>query len=157
MDDRQLIFEHPKNQGILECLQVIGQFTRGPLSCHPSEAEDPYYLLGTHPDLVEVLWDKLTVEIPVDTRWILHARPVLIHPGTKIIFAFATGTQTYALRIPAGLRPEANAEDASQQYKYADGTIFDLAECDPDWIFGGNIPDEARLCLVAFQAAGEPR
>jgi hypothetical protein len=155
MQDRDPIFDNPQNQGILRCLRDIGCNWRGPRSCPPLEREDPYYYLGTHPDLVEQLWDNFTTSIPVDTRWVLHGRPVLVHPESKVIFAFANGTHTYAFRIPERVREEAVAASARQQYKYPDGSVFDLANYDEDWIFGGSIRDEDRLCLIAFRAAGD--
>jgi hypothetical protein len=153
MAETDSIFQHSVNKGILECLKYLGRHWRGPLSCHPSEAHDPYYQLGTHPDLVEKLWDKLTVNIPLDTRWVLFARPVLVHPETGVIFAFATGTQTYALRVPENLRREVIAEQVKQQYRYPDGHALDLTRYDPDWIFADNIANEAAICLLAFQSA----
>lgn len=157
MDKIDLIFKNPVNQGILDCLQYLGRNWRGPLSCHPSEAHDPYYHLGTHPDLVEKLWDKLTVEIPMDSTWVLHSRPVLVHPETSVIFAFATGTHTYAFRVPESQRDEEIAAQLKQQYRYPDGRILDLTQYDSDWIFAGLMAREERLCLTAFQAAAEAR
>ena len=155
MDDDDRIFQQPANKGILDCLRYLGRGWKGPLSCHPSETDDPYYELGTHPDLVEVLWDKLTANIPIDTRWVIHGRPVLVHPETSTIFAFATGTHTYAFRIPFELRQKAKAAHASQQYKYPDGSVLDLTKYDADWVFGRIIDDEEELCLTAFQSAGD--
>jgi hypothetical protein len=68
---------------------------------------NPYCDLGTHPDLVARLWDELTVRLPAGCRWIVHGAPVLARPSSGIIFAFAEGTHTYALRLPAKERDEA--------------------------------------------------
>jgi hypothetical protein len=91
----------------------------------------------------------------MDCRWVLHGRPVLVHPETRLIFAFATGTHTYAFRAPVELREKANTAHASQQYEYPDGKVLDLAQYDLDWIFGGDIDNEEGLCLLAFQFAGD--
>ena len=157
MDDRDPIFQQPTNLGILDCLRHLGRHWKGPLSYHASDTHDPYYQLGTHPDLVEMLWDKFPARIPIDPRWILHGKPVLVHPATSIIFAFATGTHTYAFRIPAELRESAKATHASQHYRYPDGNVLDLTQYNADWIFGGNIHNEEELCLTGFQAAGDAR
>ena len=153
MKDKEHIFTQTANQGILECLQHITRNWKGPLSAPPDDVEDPNYTLGTHPDLVEKLWDKLPSRIAMDCRWIVHARPVLVHPETREIFAFATGTHTYAFRVPLQLREGDIVEHASQEYVYTDGSILDLKQYDADWIFGGNFNDEEKLCLIAFQEA----
>jgi hypothetical protein len=154
MDINNRILGHPANQGIIACLKHIARNWRGPLSCHPSEAYDPYYHLGTHPDLVERLWDKLTVKISVDCRWVLHARPVLIHPETGIVFAFATGTHTYALRIPQAFRPQSLLAKAGHRYEYPGGKVLELSEYDGDWFFGGRFEGEEEICFLAYQSAG---
>ena len=148
---KERIFFQIMNQGILECPRDIGRNWKGPRSSHPDKVEDPCYTLGAHPDLVEKLWDKLTSRIGMDCRWVLHARPVLVHPETGVIFAFATGTHMYAFRVPAQLREEAGVTQATQEYHYSDGSVLDLKQYDADWIFGGNIDNEVELCLKAFR------
>jgi hypothetical protein len=155
MDNSDHILRHPTNQGILDFLRHIVHDWMDQPSCHPSAVQDPYYTLGTHPDLVELLWDKLTIKIPLDCRWVLLGRPVLVHPEKRIVFAFATGTHTYAFRIPTVLRQEGYAWQASQQYRYSGDRVLDLTQYDADWIFGGDIKDEVEVCFKAFESAGD--
>src|SRR6476469_2042727 len=101
-------FTNPANAGILRHLQ------RGPscsvahdlAACSPESVDDPYMNLGTHPDLMSRLWDEITTALPVRCNWVVYGAPVLVRPDTGIIFAFAGGTHTYALRLP----PEQRAE-----------------------------------------------
>src|SRR5438093_2759038 len=58
------------------------------------------YNLGTHPELVERLWDELTVKLPVKCEWVVYGTPILVHLETGIIFSFAVGTHTYTMRLP---------------------------------------------------------
>ena len=91
-----------------------GIFERGPSAsvaygspaCSPESVQDPYIHLGTHPELVSRLWDRITSALPVRCNWVVYGAPVLVRPDTGIIFAFAGGTSTYALRLPPKQRAE---------------------------------------------------
>src|ERR1700737_598622 len=63
--------------------------------------------LGTHPDLVTRLW-KLNEALPEDCRWVVYGRPALVHPLSGTIFAYASGTLGYAIRLPEPCRGEAD-------------------------------------------------
>lgn len=147
------ILSNPANQGILACLKHLTRNWKGPMSCHPSKTHDPYYQLGTHPDLVQRLWDTLTVALPADCRWVLHSRPVLVHPETGTVFAFATGSQTYAFRIPLDHRPPPELADVIYTHEYPGGNVLDLSDFDASWFFAGHLKDEENLCLVAYESA----
>jgi hypothetical protein len=155
VDETVRILENPANVGIIACLEDLTRNWRGPHSCHPDEAYDPYYQLGTHPDLVEHLWDKLTVQLPLDCRWVLHARPVLVHPQTGVVFAFATGSMTYAFRLPVPHRAVLGEQPVQQMHRYPSGETLDLRQYDANWIFGGKIEKEDEVCLKAYQSAAE--
>ena len=61
-------------------------------------------IVPIHPDLVARLWDEITTLLPVDCRFVLFGTPVLMRPDSEIVFGFAGGTHTYALRLPDGVR-----------------------------------------------------
>lgn len=105
---------------------------------------DPYYRLGTHPDLVERLWDQLTGALPVDCRVALFGSPALIEPHTATVFAFAGGTHTYALRLPTRERDEAIRAGATRVRRYPNGDTLDLDAFGPAWVFGGWFRDEPK-------------
>jgi hypothetical protein len=105
----------------------------------PDEVVRPYETLGTHPDLVARLWDELPAELPVDCRVVFYGLPALMHPTTGIVFGFAGGTQTCALRI-----------------KHYPGVqiSFDLDDIGPEWVFCGWFRGEEAWCRSAFGSAG---
>ena len=132
-------------------------------SVSPESLTNPYYDLGTHPDVVERLWDELTVRLPARCRWIVYGAPVLVHPSAGIIFAFAGGTHTYALRLPAKEREEALRAGAKRLYEYPaypeldiEASTLDLASIGEEWVFGGWFEGEEDWCLAAYQFAQEP-
>ena len=155
-------FTHPANRGLVAYLQ--GRNTGAcPRELNPADVADPYYTLGTHPEIVERLWDELGGALPERCRWILLGRPVLVHPRTGVVFGFAGGSLTYALRLPESERDTATAAGAKTVHEYpaypelnVEASTFDLAEFGPEWVFGGWFKSEDQWCRAAFDAAGTP-
>lgn len=164
-------FDHPANAGILAHLGDPARLERSVSvakdrrSCSPGEIADPSTTLGTHPELVEHLWDVLGASLPLDCRRVVHGTPVLVHRRSGVIFAFAGGSLTYALRLPETERAEAIRAGAKTVRDYPaypelgiEASRLDLADFGPEWVFGGWHADEVRWCRAAFEAAAaEPR
>src|SRR4051794_24613595 len=98
----EVAFDNPANAGVLRHLRGGRSLSlaRGAGACSPESVREPYMNLGTHPDLVSRLWNEITTALPVRCNWVVYSAPVLVRPDTGIIFAFAGGTHTYALRLP---------------------------------------------------------
>jgi hypothetical protein len=119
----------------------------------PEEIARPYDSLGTHPDLVARLWDEITVELPEDCRFVLYGAPVLMHPESNIVFGFAGGTHTYALRLDETLRRQALTAGAKEITTYPSQPAFHSETVGPEWIFCAWLKGEARWCLSAYEFA----
>jgi hypothetical protein len=158
----------PANGGIVRYLEAKARspravsVARARASAPPESIANPYYDLGTHPDLVERLWDELTVKLPARCRWIVYGTPVLVHPSSGIIFAFAGGTHTYALRLPIKEREEALRAGAKRLYEYPaypeldiQASRLDLDDIGEEWVFGGWFKGEEDWCLAAYRFAQE--
>lgn len=145
-------FQHPANAGILTRL---GKLNGGTVLSNgaPEDHPDPYFRLGTHPDLVARLWKEITISLPTKCQWIINNRPVLVHPTSGIIFGYAEGTLVYALRLPPAERQEALEKGAKRVHVYPSST-FDLDTVGEEWVFGRWFQDEARWCLAAYEFAG---
>ena len=154
-------FAHPANRKLVAYFQSRNE--RGhQRELNPATVEDPYYKLGTHPEMVERLWDELGSTLPVRCRWILFGRPVLVHPSTGVVFGYAGGTLTYALRLPPPEREAAVKAGARTVHEYPGypelnvaASRLDLADFGPEWIFGGWSRHEEQWCVAAFDHAGE--
>jgi hypothetical protein len=65
--------------------RVLDKIARGPIRPDPpvsqslADVADPWYGLGTHPDIIESMW-KLDDELPQRCRWVFWGRPALVHP-----------------------------------------------------------------------------
>ena len=88
-----------------------------------------------------------------DCRVIFYGAPALMHPTTGVVFAFAGGTHTYALRLPEAERADALRAGATRAKHYPAGQSFDLSEIGDEWVFCGWFRGEEEWCLAAFELA----
>jgi hypothetical protein len=99
--------------------------------------------LGTHPDVVDWLWDSLNAALPADCRWLVFDGPALVHPTSGVILAAGIGTQ-YALRLRALDAATAVAAGSELMHTFRTvGTTLDLrATFGNEWVFGRFDPRE---------------
>ena len=115
---------------------------------------DPYLHSGSHPDIVERVWDQLGKGLPEDCRARANGTPVLAHPKTNRIFAAARGTQ-YALWLTPPDFEAALALGASSRMTWTGGHVTDLAEqAGPGWLWGRWRADEPAWLRRSYEAAG---
>jgi hypothetical protein len=121
----------------------------------PEEStRDPYMSLGSHPDIVEQIWKGIGTELDEDCRLIVCGTPALVQPATRIILAFAFGTQ-YCLHLPIPLIQTALAVGTPTTTKWTGGRVTDAArEFGEGWIFGKWLKDEIGWCREAYQFFG---
>jgi hypothetical protein len=152
MSDRKSL-EHPANAKLVAFLSGRARAQALPCSL-PEDFEDPYRELGSHPDIVERLWDQLAEALPADCRGVVYGTPGLMHPGSGVILAVALGTE-YALRIHASDQEEARASGLQQSHEYA--TTREQLElgrhCGSDWFFGAWHEQERVWCAKSFARA----
>jgi hypothetical protein len=144
---------HPANAGLRRYRESRRLWRNLRPLARPDEVERPYDSLGTHPDLVARLWDELPTKLPADCRVIFYGAPALMHPTSGVVFAFAGGTHTYALRLPEAERAEALRAGATRVKQYPTGQSFDLSEIGGEWVFCGWFRGEEEWCLAAFELA----
>jgi hypothetical protein len=150
----KLVVENPRNASVCRYFGSRDGAADAPAVRTPAEVADPYYTLGTHPDLVERLWDQLGGGLPVDCRRVLYRTPVLLRPDTGIVFGFAGGTHTYALRLPEAERTAALGSGATRVRHYPMHPSLDLDTLGPEWVFGGWLRGEEAWCRAAYDFAG---
>ena len=150
----------PANAGLRRYREPRHQKSGLAAVAFPETVERPYDTLGTHPDLVARLWDELGKVLPVDCRAIFSGCPALIHPETGIVFGFAGGTHTYALRLPEAERLRALQVGVPRVKHHPDQPPLDLNHIGPEWVFCGWYRDEEAWCRAAYDYASratEPR
>ena len=144
--------DHPSNAGL--CRYFHGRGRRDvPAVTRPEDVVRPYDALGTHPDPVARLWDEITRLLPVDCRFVLFGTPVLMRPDSEIVFGFAGGTHTYALRLPEAVGAEALAAGGTRIKTYPRSPSLDLDVIGPEWVFCSWFAGEEGWCLAAYEFA----
>jgi hypothetical protein len=144
------ILDHPANAGIVRSLS---RKRGGVVSVvAPDAAHDPYLGCGSHPEIVERVWDQLGRALPSSSRRILCGTPVLVHPETGVVLAVCYGI-SYCLRLPDGALPAALQAGCETTHRWGDGKVTDLsAEFGANWVFGRWAKDEEQWCRTV--AAG---
>lgn len=118
----------------------------------PEDVENPYERCGSHPEIVERVWDALGAALPADCRRLVYGTPALVHPQTGVVLAVALGTQ-YGLRVPANRLQEALDAGAKLKTKWSNGGEFDVPSAlGGDWVLGSFSKSEARWCREAYDA-----
>ncbi|MEQ1516334.1 MAG: hypothetical protein ABL931_07595 [Usitatibacteraceae bacterium] len=147
--------DHPANANLRRLFEPGYVPERMQALAKPEDVAQPYMSLGTHPDLVARLWDELPAKLPVDCRVIFFGRPALMHPASGVVFGFARGTHTYALRLPEPQYGAAIRAGAERIMHYPVGQpSMNLATIGAGWLFGKGFADEQLWCLAAFEFAG---
>jgi len=153
MSDDEVSF-NPMNLGVLKYLSREEK-SQNPVIAAPNSVRDPYMGQGSHPDIVQRVWDELTVNLPKKCRFLIYGTPALVHNRTGLVIAICNGTQ-YNLRLIADDFRTAIAKGASTQIRWSTGKIMDsLAELGPDWIFGGWFKEEIQWCHNTYDCNGE--
>lgn len=93
--------------------------------------------LGTHPDVVDWLWDNVNGALPTDARYLLLGGPALVEVGSGIVLALGLGTE-YALRLELADFKQALAAglEVVHSYRSVDVTLDLAATFGPGWVFG---------------------
>jgi len=149
----ELVANHPANAALVRYFEPRFERRKLAVVCRPEDVKDPYYALGTHPDLVERLWDELGKALVVDCRAVFYGNPALIHPTSGVVFGFAGGTHTYGLRLPETERGEALRAGATRIMTYPRSPALDVAQFGEEWVLCRWFAQEEAWCRAAFEWA----
>jgi hypothetical protein len=147
------VHDRADNAGVL---RYLGQgATPVEVSVEPMPADVDRWKLGSHPDIVDRLWDDLNAALPADSRFLIAGGAALVHPQSGAVLAAALGTQ-YALRVPGAARDAALLAGAETTHTFSTvGVTLDLAATfGPDWIFGRFDEREAGWIAASYAAYG---
>jgi hypothetical protein len=140
----------PANRGVLKYLSR-GKKSQNTVLAAPNSVPDPYMRQGSHPDIVQRVWDEVGASLPVDCRCLIYGTPALIHDRTGVVIAICNGTR-YNLRLTADDFREAMAKGARTRTRWSNGEEMDsLAELGSDWIFGGWFTEEGQWCRDTYE------
>jgi hypothetical protein len=149
-----MLQENPLNRGVLSCLcREAGASATRSIEW-PASRPASSWQSGSHPEIVDHLWESLASLLPVDCRVVVCGKPVLVAPRHSVIFAVPLGTQ-YGLRLPPREFALAHAAGARVVHHYGTANVtLNLAEqFGPYWIFGTFDPREPDWCMAAYEFA----
>ena len=153
--DLDRIPAHRLNRGVLA---YLGRNGRLPAVSAPEGHPDPYLRAGSHPEVVDRIWDELGAAAPATRRCLLHGTPALVLRESGVVVAVALGT-SYALRLaPPSLRSAVRSGAKTVHEFTTVSSVLDLgATFGDDWVFGSWHADEVdwlRSSLALFAAGG---
>ncbi|MEX0710186.1 MAG: hypothetical protein WD116_03170 [Chloroflexota bacterium] len=143
--------DRPENAGPLQYLAHGRDASDATFGPPPPDVDRRH--LGTHPDVVDWLWDTLNGELPKNARWLIFDGPALVQPASGVILAAGIGTQ-YALRLlpeHAAAAIEAGSE-LVHEFRTV-GTSLDLpATFGTGWVFGRFAGEERGWLRASYLA-----
>ena len=139
----------PLNEGVIRYLERHEK--KVPDIRPPREGHLDYWECGSHPDVVERVWDQLGKQLPAKCRRVVLGTPALVHPDSGAVLAIAIGTQ-YGIRLPRRIQKEGLSPDARIQVTWTTGEQMKIQEeIGSDWVFGTWASAEEAWCLETFQ------
>ncbi len=141
------------NVGVLRYLGQGVEPNRVLIQQPPPEDVDRWHL-GSHPDVVERLWDVLNARQPRDARALVSGSAALVDPASGRVLAVALGTQ-YALWLAPPRRAEARALGCETVHEFRTvGRTLDLAMTfGAGWFFGAWAAAEGDWLVESGDAA----
>lgn len=134
-----------RNHGVLKYLGREEK-SLNVLIASPDSEKYPCLTQGSHPDIVQRVWDELGAILPRECRCLIYGTPALIHDKTGIVLAICNGTQ-YNLRLTVDDIREALAKGAHTKTRWSNVEKMDSQETlGVDWIFGGWLKEELWCC-----------
>jgi len=143
--------DRPENTGVLAYLGPGRGLAHLPVG-QASEGVDRWHL-GTHPDVVERLWDVLDAALPERGRCVIYGGPAVAHSRSGVVLAVGIGTE-YALRLLPADRAtaiEAGAE-VVHTFRTSGGTLDLSVVFGPDWVFGRYDDREPAWLAAVWQS-----
>ncbi len=145
--------DNPVNCGVLRYLRR-GEKAGHAVLASPESVPDPFLCQGSHPDIVQRVWNDLCGILPVECRCLVYGTPAIVHDRSGIVIAICNGTQ-YNLRLTAEDFREAVSKGAVTRTRWSSGDEMDsLSVLGAGWIFGGWFKEEGRWCMNTYGKHG---
>lgn len=143
----------PANSGVIKyLLREKAKAKKSPPIALPDSVKNPYSGAGSHPDIVQQVWDVLGAGLPLNCRFMVYGTPALVQPESGIILAVAIGTQ-YALRVPIKKVQEALKAGARLEIEWSFGGVFNVQnEFGADWVLGGYSQTQVKWCREVYNS-----
>jgi hypothetical protein len=149
---RVMSVRQPLNDGVIRYLERHRTFAEDDRAPRPDHLD--YWESGSHPDVVERVWNQLGNALPLECRRVVCGTPALVHPTSKVVIAVSIGT-AYAVRLPSTVLGSGLPKDVRVEHTWSTGGRMNAqTEFGPAWIFGTYAREEEVWCREAFDEYG---
>lgn len=119
----------------------------------PPRGANPYWELGSEPQVVERVWDFLGARLRDDCRALIYGSPGLVDPGSGAVLAVAYAT-SYVIRVANRRLDDALQAGCSIEHTWSDGTTTNIEQkFGRGWVFGHWLPQEVDWVAEALRDA----
>jgi hypothetical protein len=144
----------PLNASVVRYLERVRTWSDEDRAPRPEHKD--HWEAGSHPDVVERVWDQLGKSLPPESHRVVCGTPALVHPESKVVIAIAIGTQ-YAMRLPTAVVQSAAGNAKIETTWSGGGSLNVRDELGPNWILGSYSREEEVWCQQAFEEYGLSR
>lgn len=144
---------HPWNVGLVRELaaQAKRRRVRVDAIAAPKSVTNPYWELGSSPEVVERLWDVLGARLSDKSRAIVYGVPGLVDPGSGAVLALAY-RETYVLRVPNRRMEVATQSGCAAERSVSDGSTVNIERSfGRGWLFGCGLAQEVDWVAEAVR------
>ena len=136
----QVDSNHPANHPALNFFSVTdwGNVEIHRLADIPAEhIREAYWECGSHPEIVERVWDALGAELNDNCCLLVHGVNCIVHDQSGVLLAVSMGTQ-YVVRVTDADLPAAIDAGLKRTCDWGGTDHTNLeTEFGPNWLFGG--------------------
>ena len=141
----------PANKQVIRYLE---RETKRSEDIRPPSPEHDYWGSGSHPEVVERIWDELGKNLPADSKRVVCGTPALVHPRSMVLIAVAIGTE-YAIRLSTARLRSGVPSTVRTETVWAGGDRLNVrAEFGSAWILGSYSSEEETWCRESFEEHG---
>jgi hypothetical protein len=129
------VLDNQRNQSLITYLRK-NQYSKSlQFLTVEKEIEKEKCNIGTHPDIIELLWKRLTNSLPTKCQMIFFGRPTLINPVTGTVFGLAEGMNPPLLRLPVEDIKSVLENGGKIILSDMDSPYADAREVGNDWVY----------------------
>jgi len=144
---------HPWNIGLVRELAAQAKQRRQRVDAiaAPKSVTNPYWDLGSSPEVVERLWDVLGARLGEKSRAIVYGVPGLVDPGGGAVLALAYG-EAYVIRVPNRRMEVATQAGGSAEWYSGSGLAINIERrFGRGWMFGCELAQEVDWIAEAVR------
>ncbi len=128
-----------------------GRIPKAPLLAPADRVPQPYLRIGSHPDVVQLLWDQLGPALPEDCRAVVPGSPALVHLPAASCWHWGSARSTVC--VWASWRKKRCRQVRESKFYAVNLPPFNIRRgLGDDWVHGRWLQQELDWCRSAYAA-----